>query len=240
MGIREPHPVAGELVEVRRLEFGLRPVAWRLAVAHVVEKNKDDVGLVGCCWGGGVQRGQRSQQQGGEEESVVSWSDLGFVLVPCFCAFGGRCPFGRFGIGDLQRRSVAVFFPRLFQQCGQFLDLVRGFRLAGEVGHLVRVGLQVEELGLVDERIADQLPAVVPDGTLAIPVGREQAIAHFRLTALDDRREALGIQPRRHGNAGQVAEGRIEVDTSRPSALVSPFEMPGPAKINGTCMPPNS
>ena len=72
----EIRALAGEPVEVRRLQPRM-PVADKIAPAPVVGEDEDDVGL--CVGGvGGVQRGQRSQQQGGEGREHSCCHDFAF------------------------------------------------------------------------------------------------------------------------------------------------------------------
>ena len=80
MRVGEPHAVAGEPVKVRRLDLR-RTVASDVAVAKIIREDDDDVRLAGFTISG-VQRGQRRQQQGGEEpQGWVSWLFLVLSFV---------------------------------------------------------------------------------------------------------------------------------------------------------------
>ena len=59
-------------VDVRRRDFRLRIEALRIAIAHVVDKQDEDVGFAaGPRRVGGLEYGQRHEQQGDEE-----WEDV--------------------------------------------------------------------------------------------------------------------------------------------------------------------
>ncbi len=64
-----------------------------------------------------------------------------------------RRPGGGVGIGHLQRRAVAMGLLRLPQQLHQLGDLAGVSGFAGKVVHLVRIAVQVDKLGLVDQQM---------------------------------------------------------------------------------------
>ena len=69
-----------------------------------------------------------------------------------------------------------------------------GRELGGrEVGRLARIDGEVEELRAINQRVADEFPAVVAKGALAVAVGGVEHIADFFCEALDNRKEAAGV-----------------------------------------------
>ena len=85
------------------------------------------------------------------------------------------------------------------------------FGLVGEVDQLVRVIREIEELGAIHERIADELPAIVADGALAVAVGGVEHVADFRLIAMENRNEAFAVDAGWNFRACEFSNGREQI-----------------------------
>ncbi len=69
IGLREAHALGGELVEIWQLVEGAA-VAREIGPTEVVGEDDDNVWFVCGFWFGGLQRRQRREQEGDEEERV--------------------------------------------------------------------------------------------------------------------------------------------------------------------------
>jgi len=111
------------------------------------------------------------------------------------------------------QRAVVAISPLLVgQRRGEFAHPLGIFGLGRQVVHFVRIGLKVEQLGLVDLRIADQLPAIGADRSLHVAIGGEGAVADLGGIAPQHGHQALAVQARRYRHAAQLAHGRIHVE----------------------------
>ena len=70
MGVGKLHSVGGQLVDVRRGDFGIGIKASRIAIAHVVGENDDDVGFVGSEGGAQTEEGKGELLECGHCESL--------------------------------------------------------------------------------------------------------------------------------------------------------------------------
>src|SRR5436190_1172032 len=111
-----------------------------------------------------------------------------------------------------ERRCVAERFLPALHFGGERVDPLALLRLVGEVGQLVGIGLEVEELRHVDLWIADQLVARIADGSLDVAVAKEERVANSGRFAFDHGLEALAIEAGRDVGTDQVADSRENVE----------------------------
>ena len=79
MGIRELHPLGRQPVNVGCRDLRLRIEALRIAPAHVIDEDDEDIGFGR---GGGVERCQRSEQECGEEDAFHGRVHLPLPFFP--------------------------------------------------------------------------------------------------------------------------------------------------------------
>ena len=104
------------------------------------------------------------------------------------------------------------FLGQQHRHLGNFCSV---FGLVGEVDQLVRVIREIEELGAIHERIADELPAIVADGALAVAVGGVEHVADFRLIAMENRNEAFAVDAGWNFRACEFSNGREQIIRDR-------------------------
>ena len=95
-------------------------------------------------------------------------------------------------------------------------------RQSRQVLGLVRVGLEIEELGAVDVRIADELPASVAEGLLDRLITEHQERPTRLRRILEHVRELASVGTRGSGDAAELAEGGQDVEeiAHRVAALI--------------------
>ena len=177
VGVGEPQALTREAIDVRCGDFGLRLVAARIAVAHVIDENQEDVGRRGGAWRhGGKRRRCEQQEKTGAEESAGIHREM---IMRCDGSTGSRCGpvTGQVGVGRAHgagcgRRRAGHELHR------SFVALERGVKLAGagaearddlgvlrgDVVFFADVGLEIVELGRGEEAVL-----VVEAGGIVVP-----------------------------------------------------------------------
>ena len=86
------------------------------------------------------------------------------------------------------------------------------FRPVGEVRHLVRVALQIEELRAVHLRVANELPAAIGVSALHILVGEQQLRAGGLRGVAERGAEVASFAALRRGHAAKFAERGKDIE----------------------------
>ena len=84
-------------------------------------------------------------------------------------------------------------------------------RVGDEVGSLVRIGLQVEQLQVADLRIGDQFPAFIAHGALDLDKRQKDGIANLLLLSFPEGAQAFTFQPGGGLKAERVTQGGKDI-----------------------------
>lgn len=105
-----------------------------------------------------------------------------------------------------QRQGVIRKHLLTLQQRGESLHFSGMLRVSGEVVRLLRIALQVEELGLVDFWIDHEFPAIIANGALNVGVGSENRFPMFFGASLQYRSKTEPLAALRFCDVGELAQ----------------------------------